>query len=111
MKKGRPRYRIVCDAKGFNEPLVVGSHYYFGYYLTDNFEDELIITKDDVYADGSDCLNIMRLLRDVKNTLEGADDNAYTNFRVAKIWYDKNTNTQIFENVNFEEDFEEDFER
>lgn len=111
MKKGKPRYRIVCDAKGFNEPLVVGGHSYFGYYLVDSFEDELKITKDDVYSTGSDCLKIMRLLRDVKDSLEGADDNAYTNFRVAKIWYDRSTNTQIFEDVDLEETLEEDLER
>lgn len=102
MKKGKPRYRIICDAKGFDEPLVVGWHNYFGYYLADSFEDELKITKDDVYATGSNCLKIMRLLRDIKNSLEGADDNSYSNFRIAKIWYDKNTNTQIFENVDLE---------
>ncbi len=97
MKRGKPRYRIVCDAKDFDEPLIVGWHSYFGYYLVDNFEDELKITKDDVYATGSNCLNIMRLLRDIKQSLEDTD---ITNVRVAKIWYDKNTNTQIFENVN-----------
>ena len=77
----------------------------------DSFEDELKITKDDVYSTGSDCLKIMRLLRDVKDSLEGADDNAYTNFRVAKIWYDRSTNTQIFEDVDLEETLEEDLER
>ena len=111
MKKGKPRYRIVCDAKDFDEPQVVGWHSYFGYYLVEIFEDELKITKDDVCATGSDCLKIMRLLRDVKDSLEGADDNAYTNFRVAKIWYDKSTNTQIFEDVDLEETLEEDLER
>lgn len=100
MKKGKPRYRIVCDAKGFKEPLVVGLHSYFGYYLVDSFEDELKITKNDVYESGSNCLSIMRLLEDIKASLEGVDDNAYTNFRVAKIWYDKKSNTQTFENVD-----------
>ena len=99
MKIGRPRYRIICDAKSFEEPQVVGWHNYFGYYLVDSFEDELKITKDDDYATGTECLNIMRLLRDIRESLEGADDNAYTNFRVAKIWYNKKNNTQIFEDI------------
>lgn len=102
MKKGKPRYRIICDAKDFAEPLVIGYNRRFGYYLVDSFEDELKITKDDVYATGTNCLKIMRLLQDIKNSLEGADNNAYTNFRVAKIWYDRTTNTQIFEDVNLE---------
>ena len=102
MKKGKPRYRIVCDAKGFNEPLVVGWHYYFGYYLVDSFEDELKISTDDIYDKGAGCLKIMRLLREIRNALEGADNNAYTNFRLSKIWYDKKTNTQIFETVKLE---------
>ena len=102
MKIGRPRYRVVCDAKGFDEPLVVGWNNYFGYYLVDNFEDEIKITKDDICSTGNGCLEIMRLLRDIKNALEGVDNNAYTNFRIAKIWYNKNTNTQIFENVKLD---------
>ena len=46
MKRGKPRYRIICDAKGFDEPLIVGWHYYFGYCLVDSFEDELKLNSD-----------------------------------------------------------------